>query len=105
MDTTLINILRNRFEQNMHRHEGIFWSDVESRLEHSPKLSTLEKMESTGGEPDVVGYDEKTQEYIFMDCSPESPTGRRSLCYDRAALDGRKENKPRDSSVDMATSM
>lgn len=105
MDTPIINILHDRFEKNIHRHKGILWSDVVSKLEQSSKLPTLEQMESTGGEPDVVSYDEKTHEYIFMDCSRESPAGRRSLCYDRAALDGRRENKPADSAVNMATSM
>lgn len=105
MNTTFINILHNRFEENMHRHKGILWLDVAKNLEKSTKLSTLEQMESTGGGPDVVGYDEKAREYIFMDCSRESPLGRRSLCYDRLALDGRRENKPADSAVNMAVSM
>lgn len=94
MNQSLIQILQDRFDKNLHRHPDIKWSDVEKKLQNSEKLTILEKMESTGGEVDVVGFDGKTHEYIFMDCSRESPTGRRSLCYDQAALDARKENKP-----------
>lgn len=97
MNHSLIQILHDRFEQNMHRHAWISWSDILTHLEKSDILNTLEQMESTGGEPDVVGYDGASQQYIFMDCSPESPIGRRSLCYDTAALDARKENKPKNS--------
>lgn len=102
----LLQTLRSRFEQNMNRHEGLDWSSVATRLkEDSDKLWSLQEMERTGGEPDVVGHDAKTGEYIFYDCSAESPKERRSLCYDRAALDGRKENKPKGSAVDMAAAM
>jgi hypothetical protein len=90
----------------MNRHKGIDWSKVQSRLEASPgKLWTLDEMETTGGEPDVVGYDKKSGEYIFYDCSAESPNGRRSLCYDRKALDARKEHKPKNSVLDLAAEM
>lgn len=102
----LLNTLRSRFEKNMERHKGIDWSKVQARLEAEPgKLWVLGEMEATGGEPDIAGYDKKTGEYIFFDCSPESPKGRRSLCYDRKALDSRKENKPANSAVDMAAEM
>lgn len=102
----LVRTLRARFEKNMHRHQGLEWASVEARLEaNSEKLWCLNEMERTGGEPDVVGLDKNTDEFIFYDCSPESPKGRRSLCYDRAALDSRKENKPRDNAVDMAAAM
>lgn len=104
--TSLITTLKSRFEGNMPRHTGLVWTDIESRLtSDSAKLSTLSMMESTGGEPDVIGYDSKTDAYTYVDCSPESPTGRRSVCYDQVALDGRKENKPKDSALGMATSM
>jgi len=90
----------------MGRHKGLDWSKVQARLEaNTEKLWSLNEMEQTGGEPDVVGHDKKTGEYIFYDCSAESPKGRRSICYDRAALDARKENKPKDCAVDMATAM
>lgn len=90
----------------MNRHKGLEWAGVQARLEASPeKLWTLNEMETTGGEPDVVGHDKKTGEFIFYDCSAESPKGRRSICYDRAALDARKENKPKDSALDMATAL
>ena len=90
-----IKILKARFAKNMRRHTGIDWSSVQAKLEASPeKLQALYEMERTGGEPDVIGYDEETGEFIFCDCSPESPAGRRSICYDREALDSRKENKP-----------
>ncbi|MES2703657.1 MAG: DUF4256 domain-containing protein [Bacteroidota bacterium] len=102
----LLGILSARFEQNMGRHKGIEWVKVQARLETEPaKLWTLNEMEMTGGEPDVVGYDKKSGEYNFFDCSAESPKGRRSLCYDQQALDSRKENKPAGSAVDMAEGM
>jgi hypothetical protein len=102
----LLNTLKARFDKNMNRHKGLEWAKVQTKLEASPeKLWTLNEMETTGGEPDVVGHDKKTGEFIFFDCSAESPKGRRSICYDRAALDARKENKPRDSALDMATAM
>ena len=102
----LLNTLKIRFEKNMNRHKDIKWDKVLSKLEsNNEKLWSLSEMERTGGEPDVIGYDKKTGEYIFYDCSIESPNGRRSFCYDRAALDARKENKPKDNAVDVATSM
>lgn len=102
----LIGILRTRFEKNKHLHQGLQWANVQARLEaHDGKLWSLNEMERTGGEPDVVGHDKHTGEYIFYDCAPESPKGRRSLCYDRKALDARKENKPADSVQDMAAAM
>ncbi len=102
----LLQSLKDRFEKNLHRHEGLKWAKVLSKLEANPeKLWSLNEMERTGGEPDVVGLDKKTNEYVFYDCSPESPKGRRSLCYDRAALNSRKQHKPKDSALDMAASM
>ncbi|QEC55155.1 DUF4256 domain-containing protein [Flavisolibacter ginsenosidimutans] len=102
----LLSILKNRFEKNDQRHKGFQWAQVQAKLEANPqKLWSLNEMENTGGEPDVVGYDKKTGEYIFYDCSAESPKDRRSLCYDREALDARKENKPKDNAVDVATAM
>ena len=102
----LLSTLKARFEKNMNRHKGLEWAKVQAKLEaNSAKLWSLHAMENSGGEPDVVGYDKKTDEYIFYDCSAESPDGRRSLCYDREALDGRKENKPKNSALDMAASM
>jgi hypothetical protein len=102
----LLKTLKTRFEKNKKRHEGLEWAKVQARLEaKAEKLGPLHEMERTGGEPDVVGHDPKTGEFIFYDCSAESPKGRRSLCYDRAALDGRKENKPQDSAMDMAKAM
>ncbi|RYD56029.1 MAG: DUF4256 domain-containing protein [Sphingobacteriales bacterium] len=102
----LISILKERFEKNAKRHKGINWADVQAKLEASPdKLWSLNEMEITGGEPDVIGFDKKTGEYIFCDCSAESPKGRRSLCYDDEALMSRKEHKPADSAVNLATSM
>src|SRR6185369_17015365 len=102
----LLKTLKARFEKNMNRHKGLAWADVEARLSaDAGKLWSLSEMESTGGEPDVVGRDKKTGEYIFYDCSAESPNGRRSLCYDRKALDARKEHKPKDSALDMAAAM
>jgi hypothetical protein len=102
----LFKILQTRFEKNKNRHKNIEWDKVQARLEASPqKLWSLDEMEFTGGEPDVVGYDKKTDEYIFYDCSAESPSGRRSLCYDRQALESRKENKPKDNAIDVAAAM
>lgn len=102
----LLLTLQERFEKNMKRHKGLEWSKVKSRLEGNlEKMWSLDEMESTGGEPDVVGYDKKTGAYIFYDCSPESPKGRRSLCYDGEALASRKEHKPKDSAVQMAATM
>ena len=102
----LLNTLKTRFEKNMKRHKGIDWSAVLIKLEANPeKLWSLNEMESTGGEPDVVGYDKKTNEYIIYDCSPETPVGRRSLCYDREGLESRKEHAPKDSVVDLAAEM
>ncbi len=102
----LTKTLSNRFVKNMGRHSGIEWSAVQARLDaHPEKLQALYEMERTGGEPDVIGYDEKTGEFIFCDCSPESPAGRRSLCYDREALDSRKEHKPIGNALDTASSM
>jgi hypothetical protein len=102
----LIKTLNDRFAKNMRRHQGIDWNSVQAKLKAQPeKIRALHEMESTGGEPDVVGYDEQTGEYIFCDCSPETPSGRRSLCYDRKALDSRKESKPSGSAVELASSM
>lgn len=102
----LLGTLKARFEKNLKRHKGIEWAGVQAKLETSPeKLWVLDEMETTGGEPDVVGYDKKANEYIFFDCSAESPKDRRSLCYDREALDARKENKPKDSAVDLAAAI
>jgi hypothetical protein len=102
----LLQTLRARFEKNMHRHQGIAWDKVRAELEGNPEaLKSLREMEVTGGEPDVIGRDNKAGSYIFCDCSAESPTGRRSLCYDREALQSRKENKPNGSAVEMAAAM
>jgi len=102
----LLKTLKARFEKNMKRHKGIDWAKVQAKLEaNAEKLWSLNEMEETGGEPDVVGQDKKTGEYIFYDCSAESPNGRRSFCYDRQALDSRKENKPKNSAMDMAAAM
>jgi hypothetical protein len=102
----LLVALKARFEKNMNRHKGLEWAKAQSRLEaRAEKLWSLNEMERTGGEPDVVGYDKKTDEYIFYDCSEESPKGRRSLCYDREALESRKENKPKGSAMDLAAAM
>lgn len=102
----LLQTLQERFQKNPKRHKGIAWDDVRAKLEANPKkLSALAAMERTGGEPDVVAYDKKTGELVFFDCSEESPKGRRSLCYDRKALDARKENKPKDSALDMAAAI
>ena len=103
---TLLTALEARFDRNMNRHKGLEWSRVAAKLEADPdKLWSLGEMERTGGEPDVVGQDKKTGEYIFYDCSAESPKGRRSLCYDREALEARKEHKPKDSATDAAAAM
>jgi hypothetical protein len=102
----LIKTLQERFQKNMPRHSGIDWSSVRAKLEASPeKLAALHEMERTGGEPDVIGYDKNTRAFIFCDCSPESPSGRRSLCYDREALESRKQAKPDGNAIDMASSM
>ena len=102
----LLKTLKARFEKNMDRHKGLDWAKVQAKLEaNAEKLWSLNEMETTGGEPDVVSNDKKTGEYVFYDCSAESPKGRRSLCHDREALDGRKENKPKDSAIDMATAI
>src|SRR5262245_50415994 len=99
----LLSALKARFEKNMNRHKGLEWAKVQARLEaHAGKLWSLNEMERTGGEPDVVGHDKKTGEYIFYDCSAESPKGRRSICYDREALEARKAHKPKNNAVDMA---
>ena len=102
----LLHTLQARFEQNKTRHKGIDWPKVQAKLEgNAEKLWSLNEMETTGGEPDVVALDKKTGEYIFYDCSPESPKGRRSICYDGEALESRKENKPKDSAMEMAADM
>lgn len=102
----LLKTLKERFEKNMKRHKGIEWAGVQKKLEANPeKLWSLSQMEATGGEPDVVGQDKKTGEYLFFDCSPDSPKGRTSVCYDREALDSRKEYKPRTSAMEMAEAM
>lgn len=104
--TALIAVLKARFNKNATRHEGITWEDVEKRLEAQPeKLWSLNEMELTEGEPDVIGYDAATDTYIFVDCSPESPKGRRSVCYDLEALESRKEHKPKHSAIGMAAEM
>jgi hypothetical protein len=102
----LLKTLKARFEKNRSRHKGMEWAPVQTKLEaHPEKLWTLNEMEKTGGEPDVIGQDKATGEYIFYDCSAESPKGRRSLCYDGEALESRKEHKPKDSAMDMASAM
>lgn len=102
----LLKILKTRFEKNMKRHTGLKWDKIQDKLEaHTGKLWSLSEMERTGGEPDVVGFDKKAGEYIFTDCSQESPKGRRSVCYDRQALDSRKEHKPKNNALDMAAAM
>ena len=102
----LLKALKARFEKNMNRHKGLEWAKVQARLEaNAEKLWSLQEMERTGGEPDVVAHDKKTGEYIFYDCSAESPKGRRSVCYDREALETRKEFKPKDSAMNMASAM
>ena len=102
----LLKRLKARFEKNMNRHKGLEWEKVQAKLDvNQEKLRSLSEMERTGGEPDVVGYDNKTDEYIFYDCSAESPDGRRSICYDREGLESRKEHKPENNAVDMAAAM
>jgi len=102
----LLNALKARYEKNLNRHPGLDWAKVEARLKASPeKLWSLHEMERTGGEPDVVGQDKKTGEYVFFDCSAQSPSDRTGLCYDREALDSRKEHKPKSSVMDMAAAM
>jgi len=102
----LLKVLKARFEKNVNRHKGLEWVEVQAKLEANPgKLWSLDDMETTGGEPDVVGYDKKTAEYIFYDCSAESPKGRRSICYDHEALESRKEHKPANSAIQMAADM
>lgn len=102
----LFGILKARFEKNMNRHNGLEWAKVQVKLEaNAEKLWSLDEMEITGGEPDVVGYDKSTDEYIFYDCAPESPKGRRSVCYDHEALEARKEHKPGNSAIEMARDM
>ncbi|MCC8410866.1 DUF4256 domain-containing protein [Mucilaginibacter sp. UR6-1] len=104
--TDLLQTLKARFDKHMNRHAGIKWMDVEARLKaNAAKLRSLNEMEATGGEPDVVGCDDKTGEYIFYDCSAESPKGRRSICYDSQALEARKEFKPENTALDMAAEM
>lgn len=102
----ILRALKARFEQNMQRHQGLAWVKVEARLHANPhKLASLSEMEKTGGEPDVVGHDPATGEFIFYDCSAESPQGRRSVCYDREALDARKEHKPKNNALEMAAAI
>lgn len=102
----ILTALKNRFEKNLSRHKGVEWAEVQARLQANvEKLWSLNQMERTGGEPDVVDHDPRTGEYIFYDCSAQSPAGRRNLCYDREALDSRKEHKPKDSAIDMAASI
>lgn len=102
----ILQTLQNRFEKNLHRHNDLKWTEIRQKLEaHPKKLESLQKMEETGGEPDVVGFDKNSGEYIFFDCSPESPKERRSFCYDKEALDKRKENKPKNNALDIAASM
>jgi hypothetical protein len=102
----ILKALKARFEKNPNRHKGLAWAQVQAKLEaNAAKLWSLNEMEKTGGEPDVVGHDKKTGEYIFYDCAAESPKGRRSICYDREALDSRKENKPKNNAMDMAAAM
>lgn len=104
--TALLSSLKIRFEQHMNRHQGMVWANVEAKLKAQPqKLWSLNQMEETGGEPDVVAYDKKTGEYLFYDCADETPKGRRSVCYDQEALNSRKEHKPKNSAVGMAAEM
>ena len=102
----LLSVLKARFEKYVNRHKGLEWAKLQAKLEANPgKLWSLNEMERTGGEPDVVGHDKKTREYVFMDCAAESPEGRRSVCYDRDGLDSRKEHKPKNNAMDMAAAM
>lgn len=102
----LLDALKTRFEKNRKRHKGLEWAKVQAKLEANPeKLRSLHEMERTGGEPDMIGHDKKTDEYLFYDCSAESPKDRRSLCYDHEALESRKEHKPQNSAIDMAATM
>ena len=102
----ILSALKARFEKNMNRHKGMEWTKVQAKLQaNAEKLWSLVEMERTGGEPDVVGHDKKTGEYVFYDCSEQSPKGRRSLCYDREALDSRKEHKPKNSAIEAAAAM
>src|SRR5215470_8227947 len=102
----LLRALKDRFEKNMSRHEGLEWAKIQAKLEaNTDKLWSLSEMEGTGGEPDVIGHDQQAVEYIYCDCSAESPKGRRSACYDREALDSRKEHKPENNAIDMAAAM
>lgn len=102
----LIAALQSRFQKNMSRHKSMVWSEVQKKLDKNPdKLWSLNEMETTGGEPDVVNYDKKSGEYVFIDCAPESPAGRRSICYDMEGLESRKEHRPKNNAVDMAASM
>lgn len=102
----ILKTLKTRFEKNMNRHKNLAWAEVQAKLEaNADKLWSLHEMDRTGGEPDVIGFDKKTGEYIFYDCAAETPKGRRSICYDREALDSRKENKPKDNAVGMASAM
>lgn len=102
----LLSVLRARFEKNMNRHKNLDWAKVRAKLlVNDQKLWSLNEMEVSGGEPDIIGYDKKTDEYVFCDCSPESPKGRRSVCYDREAWESRKEHKPENNAVDMAAAM
>lgn len=104
--SNLLKALKSRFAKNIHRHRGVDWARVQGRLEAKAEmLWSLGEMERTGGEPDVVGWDDEADEYVFVDCSLESPKGRRSLCYDRAALDARKEHKPNNSAIELASTM
>jgi hypothetical protein len=106
--SALLSTLKTRFEKNKHRHKGLEWANVQAKLEApaaAEKWWSLNEMETTGGEPDVVGYDKKTDEYIFYDCSAESPKGRRNVCYDREGLESRKEHKPENNAIDMAAAM
>ncbi len=102
----LLKALQARFEKHMHRHQGLDWEEVQARLEAYPeKMWSLDQMEQTGGEPDVVGFDKKTGEYVFFDCSEETPKGRRSVCFDREGLESRKEHRPENTAIDMAAAM
>lgn len=101
----LLKILQTRFEKNMHRHKGFEWAKIQTKLEATGKMWSLNEMEESGGEPDVVGYDERSDKYIFYDCSAESPKGRRGVCYDRDGQETRKEHKPKNNAIDMATAM